>query len=231
MPMKPAFWARRAHRWIGLAIGLQALLWMISGLYMVSISIHVIHGDHLAKATGAPLSDAPTLSASALAEKFPGMTGVRLKRLVEREVFEVRHAGGVSLVDARTGEVLSPLGEAAARDVATALYQGKAPIRVAALIDKAPQEVATRPVPLWRIEFADSNETTLYLSPHTGELLAKRHDLWRWFDFLWMFHIMDYDARTDVNNTLLRVAASVGLVFSLSGVWLLFYSFRRRTAA
>jgi hypothetical protein len=69
------------------------------------------------------------------------------------------------------------------------------------------------------------------LSPHTGELLAKRHDLWRWFDFLWMFHIMDYEERSDVNNTLLRITASVGLVFALSGLWLLFYSFSRRRTA
>ena len=229
--MKPAFWARRAHKWIGLAIGVQALLWMISGLYMVSISIHVIHGDHLAKSTAKPLSGGPMLEASALAERYPGLTGLRLKRLIEREVYEVRHDGKTTLVDAVTGAVLSPLDEATARDVAVALYQGKAPIRRAELIEKAPQEVATRPVPLWRIEFADTNETTLYVSPHTGELQAKRHDLWRWFDFLWMFHIMDYDTRTDANNTLLRVAASIGLVFALSGVWLLLYSFRRRSPA
>ena len=42
---------------------------------------------------------------------------------------------------------------------------------------------------------------------------------------------MDYEARSDVNNTLLRVASAVGLVFVLSGAWLLFYSFRRRAAA
>ena len=39
---------------------------------------------------------------------------------------------------------------------------------------------------------------------------------------------MDYDQRTDVNNGLLRTAAGVGLVFALSGAWLVFYSFRRR---
>ena len=43
--MKPAFWARKAHKWIGLVIGVQALLWMCSGLYMTSISIDVIHGE------------------------------------------------------------------------------------------------------------------------------------------------------------------------------------------
>lgn len=95
-------------------------------------------------------------------------------------------------------------------------------------ITQAPQEVAKRPVPMWAVRFDDRSNTTLYFSPDTGDLLARRHDLWRWFDFLWMFHIMDYDTRDDVNNNLLRVAAGTGLVFALSGAWLVFYSFRRR---
>jgi hypothetical protein len=55
--------------------------------------------------------------------------------------------------------------------------------------------------------------------------------LWRWFDFLWMFHIMDYETRDDVNNNLLRVASATGLAFALSGIWLLLYSFSRRKQA
>jgi hypothetical protein len=46
-----------------------------------------------------------------------------------------------------------------------------------------------------------------------------------------MFHIMDYEERENVNNTLLRVASMSGLVFALSGAWLLFYSFNRRRQA
>jgi hypothetical protein len=53
-------------------------------------------------------------------------------------------------------------------------------IRTAEWLTKAPREVSNRPVPLWRVTFADSSQTALYLSPHTGELLAKRHNLWRW---------------------------------------------------
>lgn len=230
--MKPAFWARRAHKWIALVVGVQALLWMLSGLYMTVISIDVIHGDHLAHANDRPLSaSGPLVDTSTLANQFPGLISFRLKRFLDREVYEVHQADAITLVDARSGVRLSPLSDAMARQLAQALYRGKAPIRTVELVKQAPQEVSTRPVPMWRVEFADNNETTLYLSPHTGELLAKRHDLWRWFDFLWMLHIMDYEERADVNNTLLRVAASAGLLFALSGLWLLFYSFTRKRTA
>lgn len=229
--MKPAFWARRAHKWIALVVGVQALLWMLSGLYMTVISIDIIHGDHLAHANTRPLSaSGPVIDPGALAQQYPGLVSFRLKRFLDREVYEVHQADTITLVDAGSGARLSPLSDAMARRLARSLYVGKAPIKTVELVTQAPQEVATRPVPMWRVEFADNNETTLYLSPQTGELLAKRHDLWRWFDFLWMLHIMDYDERSDVNNTLLRVAASLGLVFALSGIWLLFYSFSKRRA-
>jgi uncharacterized iron-regulated membrane protein len=230
--MKPAFWARRAHKWIALVVGVQALLWMLSGLYMTSISIDVIHGDHLAHGKAKPLEPAATrVGLDTLAARYPEMSGLRLKRLLDREVYEIRQGDKATLVDVGTGRAISPLGQEMANRIAVSLYQGKGDIRSSELITRAPQEVATRPVPMWRVEFDDSSETTLYISPATGELLAKRHDLWRWFDFLWMLHIMDYDERSDVNNTLLRVAASIGLVFALSGVWLLFYSFTRRRPA
>lgn len=230
--MKPAFWARRAHKWIALVVGVQALLWMLSGLYMTVISIDVIHGDHLAHANTKPLSaSGPTIDPGVLAQRYPGLVSFRLKRFLDREVYELHQADAITLVDAGSGARLSPLSDAMARRLGQSLYAGKAPIKTVELVTEAPQEVSTRPVPMWRVEFADSNETTLYLSPQTGELLAKRHDLWRWFDFLWMLHIMDYDERSDVNNTLLRIASSAGLLFALSGVWLLFYSFTRRRRA
>ncbi|MHC9085874.1 PepSY domain-containing protein [Luteimonas sp. RIT-PG2_3] len=224
--MKPAFWARRAHKWIGLVIGLQALLWMVSGLYMTVISIDIIHGDHLAHVHANPLpADVARLDPARLQ---PGLQSYRLKRLLDREVYELRSADGIALVDAQTGERVGPLQTEQIRALAQAAYQGDAAITSIALLDKAPREVATRPVPLYRVDFADRGGTSLYFSPNSGELLARRHELWRWFDLMWMLHIMDYETRSDVNNTLFRVAASIALLFALSGIWLLFYSFGRR---
>jgi hypothetical protein len=58
--------------------------------------------------------------------------------------------------------------------------------------------------------------------------LSQRHELWRVFDFVWMLHIMDYEERENVNNTLLRTFTWGALLMALSGVWLLFYSFHRK---
>lgn len=230
--MKPAFWARRAHKWIGLVIGVQALLWMLSGVYMTVVPLDVIHGDHLAHTRGEPLPVArPRVDADTLAARYPGLQSFRLKHLQAREVYDVRRGKERFLVDAGSGQRLPPLDRDAAIALARALYQGKGEVARVEWLTRAPAEVKTRPLPMWAVHFADRGATTLYLSPDSGELLARRHSLWRWFDFLWMFHIMDYENRTDVNNTLLRVASVVGLGFALSGLWLLFYSVGQRRRA
>jgi len=229
--MKLPFWVRRTHKWIGLIVGVQALLWMISGVYMTIISLDVIHGDHLAHVAGVPLGQSgDRMEIGKLQARYPGIQSLRLKKFLGQEVYEIRQGEKSSLVHAQTGETISPLKRDAIVALATEIYQGNAQIRDISLITEVPKEVARRPMPMWAVSYDEWAETTLYFSPNTGELLARRHTLWRWFDFLWMLHIMDYDNRTDVNNTLLRAAAGIGLVFALSGAWLVFYSFRRRTA-
>ena len=230
--MRLAFWVRRAHKWIGLVIGVQALFWMISGLYMVVVPLDVVHGDHLARVPAGPLSPAGTrIPQARLHESYPGITAIRLKSLLGKEVYEIRQGKQASLVNAADGVKISPLERDDIVALADAAYAGEGSIRGVEWATKAPGEVGARPAPLWVVHYDDPGETTLYFSPHSGDLVARRHALWRWFDFLWMFHIMDYEERENVNNTLLRTASIVGLLFALSGAWLLFHSFSRRKSA
>lgn len=230
--MQLSFWVRRAHKWIGLVVGVQALLWMISGLYMVVVPIDVIHGDHLAHVSSAALKpSASRISAATLAQAYPGMTSIKLKNMLGKEVYEIRQGKNAALVDAASGKKISPLDRDTIKALADDSHVGEGSIRGIEWVVKAPQEVGKRPVPLWAVHYEEAGDTTLYFSPHTGELVARRHNLWRWFDFLWMFHIMDYEERDNVNNLLLRIASATGLVFALSGAWLLLYSFTRRKRA
>lgn len=230
--MQLSFWARRAHKWIGLVIGVQALLWMISGLYMVVVPLDVIHGDHLAHVASEPLKpSAKRIGADQLAALYPGITSARLKNLLGKQVYDIRQGKDAALIDAATGKKISPLERDTIVALANEAYVQEGSIRGVEWVTRAPQEVGARPVPLWAVHYEEAGNTTLYFSPYTGDLVARRHNLWRWFDFLWMLHIMDYDERDNVNNTLLRIAAATGLAFALSGAWLLLYSFQRRKRA
>lgn len=226
-----SYWVRRCHKWIALVVGVQALLWMASGVYMTVVPLNIIHGDHLTHPTGEPMApSAMRIDMPRLMQLYPGISSFRLKSLLGREVFEIERGGKVELVEARNGKPVGSLDEKTVRALANESYHGEAAIVKVALLPIAPGEVGKRPAPIWAVHYGDFGKTTLYFSPTSGELLARRHELWRWFDFLFMLHIMDYDERSDVNNMLLRVASVGGLLFALSGLWLLFYSFGSRRA-
>ncbi|HEY0682284.1 MAG TPA: hypothetical protein VGD45_08145 [Steroidobacter sp.] len=232
--MRPALLSRTLHKWLALIVGIQLVFWMISGFYMVVVDLDFIHGDPLVRNLHVPLPrEAPKLSFGEVARRFEGVTEASLRALpgFSAPVYEVSTASGKSLVDAMTGQELSPLAEESIGNLAREYYAGEGKVAALTLIERdAPLEIQNRPLPLWRVDFDDWLQTSLYVHPDTGVLVTRRHRFWRWFDFLWMFHIMDFDTRTDINNGLLRASTIAGLVTVLSGCWLLYFSFRRRPA-
>lgn len=232
--MRPSLLSRTLHKWLGLFLGLQVVLWTLSGFYMVVVDLDFIHGDPLVRNVQVPLSgDLPQTPFSDVAYRYANVTQVSLRSLpgFAAPVYEVTTNGRHVLVDAADGRQLSPISEGRIRELARQYYAGKGQLGALTLIERdGPLEIQSRPLPLWRADFDDWLETSLYVHPDTGTLVTRRHRFWRWFDFLWMFHIMDFDTRTDMNNGLLRATTIMGLVTVLSGGWLLYFSFRRKVA-
>lgn len=223
--------ARTLHKWIGLFVGLQLLIWLSTGLYMVVVDIDFIHGDSLVKNMQQTIS-VPVSSRVRIADlrnQYPDATHIGLQTVMNDTFYTVTTADQRYLVDPRNAEVVSPLGEETAREIARFHFNGKAAISRATLITSSPPaEIQTRRLPLWRIDFDDRFSSSFYVDPYTGKLATRRHRYWRIFDFMWMLHIMDYDQRSDAHNLLLKVAEFSGLTFSMTGLWLLFYSFSGR---
>ena len=229
MAIRAPLLVRRVHKWLALFVGIQALIWTVTGMYMVAVHIDYIHGDHLVRSQPRePRQLGGLVTPASVASSFPDAREVRLETLLERPVWRVETKDGAFAVDARSGAKMPPLTQAEAREVARQIYTGEPDIVSVSLLTEAPIEMQTRKPPYWRVEFRGWNQPTLYISPTTGELISRRHNLWRIFDLAWMLHIMDYDERSDVNNPLLRVATWSAVLMALAGAWLLYWSFPRK---
>ena len=220
-----SFLVRKWHRWLALIIGLQAVIWLISGVYMVTLDLDYIHGDQLVQKMDEPIKgDYSTLiPLREMQQKFPEATSINLISWLGNPHYRIYEMSTAHLVDARTGQFRSPLTEEDARKVAEYHFAQEGQVTDAKLLsvnDEAPTEIQTRPLPLWQISFNDPISTSFYISPNDGILVTRRHTYWRLFDFVWMLHIMDYENRSDMDNNLRTL-------FSLAGMWLLFYSFKR----
>lgn len=229
--MNAARLSRTAHKWLALIVGLQLVLWTVSGFYMVVVDLDFIHGDPLVRNERPPLVLPPgTFPLAELRQQHRQIREVVLRALPDggTPVFEVTTRTGSLLVDAVTGDVLSPLPQGRIRSLAQSYYAGAGKIRNVELLNDAsskPLELQEAALPVWRVDFDDGYATSFYLHPDTGRLVTRRHRFWRLFDFLWSLHIMDYTTRTDVNNPLLRTATVMAVLVSSTGLWLTFYSF------
>lgn len=83
-------------------------------------------------------------------------------------------------------------------------------------------EYRGRPLPLWKVYSSSDIATVAYLHATSGEVLAVRNTAWRWWDFLWSLHIMDYDDRDTIGTFLLKAFSVLALVTALAGIGLFF---------
>src|SRR5690606_37844000 len=109
--------------------------------------------------------------------------GAELRATPRGPVWTLRRADGdpvtVMAADAAAPSAMTP-DEAGA--LAAAAYRGDASVTAARLLPQAPQETG-RTGPLWRVDFDDREGTSFYLSPATGEVVSRRSNVWRFYDF------------------------------------------------
>ncbi len=229
--MKLAPWIAFLHKWLGLIVGIQIVLWISGGFVMTFFHIDTVRGEHNIAHQERILLDGSQLRyslADAIQTHAPdGVTEASYKTLLGQSVYQLHREDGTQvLVDTRSGGEVR-IEESDVRALAEADFSGTGSIAEIALIDATNTEYRG-PVPVWRVRFDDKEDTRLYFNADTGRTMARRNETWRLFDFFWMLHIMDYKDRTDFNNWLV-ITASVFAFFSvLMGVGLLFYRLKLR---
>ena len=219
---KRDFWKylTRAHKWAGLVLGVQILLWFASGLFMALFPIDEVRGSHLAEKAAWSLSDATVIPIEIAMTAYDGeLTGASLTALAGEPAYALIGDNGTQLLNARTGKAWEPIAEDSIRVAATKYYKGDGQILAIKRLAEVPFEYR-RPPPVWQVQFDDKSKTRLYLDADTAELRAVRTKLWRVYDFMWMLHIMDYKSRDNFNSWWLRLSAFLALLFAISGVFL-----------
>ena len=219
--------ASRIHRWLALAIFAQALIWFTSGTVMSFMPIAEVRGEHLvAKPEPAPIDPA-------LAARLPALlagqdvSSVSLRPILGRTYAVIEDAHGKTrLFDPRSGQA-TPFDAALATRIARAAWRGE-PAATDARRVAAESTEYRGPLPAWRVDFADADATHVYVDPATAKITAVRTAGWRFYDFMWGLHIMDWKNHENFNSPWLLGFAIGGLALALAGTVLLWLRWPRR---
>jgi uncharacterized iron-regulated membrane protein len=218
------------HKWLGLIVGLQLVVWTGTGLFFAAVHITDIRGEnlvhpaaHVAPMDGARIRFSSADALKAVAEDRP--IEVVLRPLAGEPMYEVRGEIGTFLVSAETGERIV-VDEARARALAQEKWIEQDAIVAADLLEVAPKESGL-PGEAWSVRFKGEGNPTLYVSAVNGRVSAPRTDLWRTYDFLWQLHLMDWGLNENFNTPWMLAAAIFALSTALFGIALLAHRFSR----
>lgn len=217
---------RKLHDWLGILIGLQMLVWLLSGTVISLLDSDTVSGEIYQ----APVEPQRLATAAMYIQPLATMIGAEefisfeLVSILEQPFYRVATASEHYLVHPDSGERVAITAEAAQR-LALNDYTGPGNLVTLDLLPGPTLETRDYPDTVWRVGFDDALNTRLYVSADTGSILERRNDRWALFDFFLMLHFMDY-AREDNFNNLPVIALGFGsLWLSVTGFLLLFTSF------
>ena len=218
---------RLIHRWVGIFLGLQMILWMVSGFIMSYYDHDMVEGNHLRKApirsslTLTPVNDLSQILASLpLGEQILNISAEYFRG---QNIVKIRTDHATHMFDAKSGEYIN-IDADYAKTIARDDFTGEGDITTVSEIIAPTLETRESNGPGWRVDFNNAENSSLYLSAETGQIWERRHDQWRQFDFFWMLHIMDYQNRKSFNNWIVILASWISLWIALTGFIVLFES-------
>jgi len=212
---------RKAHRYLGLFLGIQFLMWTISGLYFSWTDIDDIHGDQFKKEKPKQTSFNNLLGTAQLNLKEP-IQNLELLEIAGEPYYWINEN---NLYNAVSGNKKNGITEQEAIKVAERYMLPDLKLDIIRRIETVSDhhEYRGRPLPAYEISYKTDENLKAYVAIQNGAFQTVRHRDWRWFDFLWMTHTMDYQGRDNFNTIVLRAFSLLGLITVLSG-FLLWYT-------
>jgi len=216
--------SRKLHKWLMLFLGIQFVIWSVTGAYMVIFDIDYIHGDSLVTNHQNTIAvEKIDISLADIIKKYPQARNIELAVLIDTPVYRFNTNGLVVMLNASSGEVLSPINELMAIELAKYNYSSDDAIsKVDLITQNPPSELSKRYLPAYRINFDAFGSPSLYISAHSGVVVTKRHEFWRLFDWMFRFHIADYEDG-EPENQLLFWLSMLGILAAISGLVLTYF--------
>lgn len=226
------YFIRKTHRYLGVFIGVQFFLWTVGGLYFAWTNIneirgkHIVHQDDVLIVKNKMLTPAQVLKMNQI--PIASVKELKLTSLFFESYYDVILENNMMLINTETGEIRASISEEEARKITLKKLKKDIPIKNIEYVteDNIDQHFQYRGgmLPAWAVELEDDSNTVLYICALRGTLERVRTKEWRIFDYLWMLHIMDFDERDNINNSILRGFSVLGLITIMSGFVLFFQS-------
>jgi Na+-transporting NADH:ubiquinone oxidoreductase subunit F len=220
---------RKIHKWASVLIGIQLLLWLSSGIFFNMMDSKKAHGNlyrgHVNQKMN--IKADRLVDPAQVLKKAEEATSLKLVTLLTQPYYLLNYRNSLyanfkqeqSLVHAYSGEYVL-IDDVMANQLAHLSYTGSAQIKSTQLLQPPLEDIGKEKNAAWQINFADEENTSVYIQASSGRLIGHVDDHKRFADFFFMLHFMDYGNEGSFNTIQMTLFAFVTLWLSLTGlIW------------
>lgn len=220
---------RKSHRYLGLFLGIQFLFWTIGGLYFSWTNIKNIRGEDIRKGPHTINKEKLGISLNSIINEISKydsvyvLKSIQIAAIFDTPYYQITFYNGkrtkTVLANTLTNHIRLPISNKEAIMIAKNSLNVKSNLKSVEYINSTNghHEYREKPLTAYAINFEGGVNTTVYVAAELGTVQTYRNNQWRFFDFLWMLHVMDYQNRDNINNWLLRIFSVIGLITLASG--------------
>ncbi|WP_417666267.1 2Fe-2S iron-sulfur cluster-binding protein [Pseudidiomarina sp.] len=215
------------HRWLGLVLLVQVILWLVSGFYFALQGHHAMSGhQYKTNPTGLVIRQSrPQIDIHEMWEMYPQALSIKLYRIGQNPQYQINLPEQQLFLDGNSGEPWFTNAKQA-EQLALATYDGPGELEQTSTITTTAEIFGWQGTG-YRIQFRDDLNTRIYVDASNGRVLDHRNTPWLLADWAFKLHFMDYSGGRNFNHLLNYTAAFLALWFTLSGLLLLIRNIRR----
>ncbi|NMP14969.1 2Fe-2S iron-sulfur cluster-binding protein [Thalassotalea sp. Y01] len=220
-------WVRKIHKWVSLVVGIQFLLWLLSGFYFNLMNHHKA-GGHQYRAHmhhESQLDISKVVDVKEILSQAKLATSATLIELLGQPYYLLNHEKGLypyfpnrfSLYHAYTGEP-TEIDKEFASKLALQSYNGPGELMSVSYLAEKLDDIPKQKNASWRIDFNDDVNTSVYVEAETGRIVGHSDDDKRFADIFFMLHFMDYGNHGNFNSVQMILFAFGTLWLSTTGI-------------
>jgi hypothetical protein len=220
-------WVRKFHKWASIVVGIQFLLWLLSGIYFNLMDGTKAKGRTYQASINykRPLAGDPLVEPAIVLLKTPPSVAIELIQILGEPFYKLTHEKGLyphfknkyTLMNAYTAKRFL-IDEQVAAEIAKLSYNGPGEIFKIKLLDPTIPDFPKQKNSAWEIHFDDVIDTIVYVEANSGRIIGHSDTHKRLADIFFMLHFMDYGNNGSFNNI-------QNMFFAIAALWLILSGF------
>jgi len=228
------------HKWTSLFVGIQLLLWLVSGFYFNIMDHDKVRGNQFreqikpAPVLYSNINNTPFIDPKTILAEFEKSQSLKIVLVLDKPYYLLTHQAGLyhhfynkqTLVNVYSGEEVI-IDKKIASNIANQSYNGPGTIQSVTLQKPPIEDIPKEKNIVWQINFKDNVNTSVYINASSGQLIKHSDDDKRFADFFFMLHFMDYASEGSFNNWQIILFSIITLWLVLSGfIWTIELGFK-----